>query len=313
VSVTAPNGLSSDAPNGLSSGARRAPTHPALIVVPPAPVPEIPAGWEVAPPDFVGVGVQRSGTTWWWHVVQSHPDVAQAGDVATGLPGRDDVGGLVEDVYGTKELCFFHHYGQVDDVDPAQYSRYFPRPPGRIAGEWTPDYMYDFWTPPMLRQVAPETKILVLLRDPIERFSSGVKHEARLNKLFGVKENTQTLAYHEQFGRGLYWTQLQNVLKFFPKDQVLVLQHERCVVDMDEQARRTFTFLGLDAAKWRRPEELSPPADLAGPPKLAINDATKDALRAAYEPEVSRLLADFPEIDGSLWPTATGREAVSPL
>jgi hypothetical protein len=292
--------------NGPAPDAQRAPTNPFLMVVPPAAPPEIPAGWDVAAPDFVGVGVQRSGTTWWWYVLHSHPDVAQVKTVPKELPGREDVGGLLKAVYGKKELHFFHHYGQVEDVDPAQYFRYFPRPPGSIAGEWTPDYMYDFWTPPMLHKLAPECKILVLLRDPIERFLSGVAHLSRIDSLLGVEENTQTFAYHEQFERGLYWTQLQNLLKYFPRDQVLILQHERCVAEVDKEARRTLAFLGLDTASWRLPAELSPPADLAGIKRPAVNAATLDAIRTAYEPEMGRLLADFPEIDGSLWPTVTG-------
>lgn len=33
------------------------------VVMPPSP-PGIPPGWHVAPPDFVGVGTMKSGTTW---------------------------------------------------------------------------------------------------------------------------------------------------------------------------------------------------------------------------------------------------------
>jgi hypothetical protein len=29
--------------------------------------------WVVGPPDFVGVGTQRSGTTWWWQLLCDHP------------------------------------------------------------------------------------------------------------------------------------------------------------------------------------------------------------------------------------------------
>jgi hypothetical protein len=46
-----------------------------LGVVMPPPPPEIPPGWYLAPPDFVGVGTMKSGTTWWWSVLKSHPDV----------------------------------------------------------------------------------------------------------------------------------------------------------------------------------------------------------------------------------------------
>ena len=47
--------------------------------------PPTPVGWEVGPPDFVGVGTARSGTTWWDGLIASHPD----GDLGTGL-GKDE-------------------------------------------------------------------------------------------------------------------------------------------------------------------------------------------------------------------------------
>ena len=59
-------------------------------------------------------------------------------------------------------------------VDARRYHAFFPRPVGGKAGEWTPRYMVDFWTPALLREAAPSAKILVMLRDPFERFCSGV-------------------------------------------------------------------------------------------------------------------------------------------
>jgi hypothetical protein len=41
----------------------------------PANVPVAPSGWTVAPPDFVGVGAQKAGTTWWYTLLSSHPGV----------------------------------------------------------------------------------------------------------------------------------------------------------------------------------------------------------------------------------------------
>src|SRR5690606_28385229 len=51
-----------------------------------------PPNWTVGPPDFVGIGAQRSGTTWWYDLVSSHPRVVHRGDL--------------------KELHYFHRYSQ---------------------------------------------------------------------------------------------------------------------------------------------------------------------------------------------------------
>ena len=117
-------------------------------------------GWTVGPPHYVGVGAQKAGTSWWNRLIQSHPDVVNAG----GQP---------------KELHFFDRSWEVpfDDAAVEAYRRHFPVPEGSVAGEWTPGYLIDFWTPELIRRAAPDARILVLLRDPIERFRSGLTHQ----------------------------------------------------------------------------------------------------------------------------------------
>lgn len=87
--------------------------------------PECPPGWTTAPPDFVGIGAQQCGTTWWFSgALLAHPLVAVP-------PGR------------RKELHFFDRYW-TEDVEgdfATRYARFFPRPEGSISGEWTPSYM----------------------------------------------------------------------------------------------------------------------------------------------------------------------------
>lgn len=270
--------------------------HPLMQIPSPLPAPAVPAGYEVGPPDFVGVGAQRSGTTWWWSVISSHPDVALITN--SGIPQRNPV--------QRKELHFFGHYGEVADIDQVLYHRHFPRPAGKAVGEWTPRYMYDFWTPPMLRQVAPDARILVMLRDPLQRFVSGLAHTSRMAEAQGLDGATGPFVSNEVFSRGRYWSQLQNLLRYFDRDQLLILQYEQCLADVAGQARRTFAFLGLDPGGWRMHDEVSRPAGAPSGRKPRLGRATRDALRSAYQPDVERLLTDFPELDPALWPTAWG-------
>src|ERR1700722_14580356 len=46
------------------------------VDTPPAP-PQAPPGWTTGPPDFVGVGFQRCGTTRWYNLVAAHPQIAR--------------------------------------------------------------------------------------------------------------------------------------------------------------------------------------------------------------------------------------------
>ena len=51
---------------------RYAPWEERFDFTPPAPGP----AEEVGAPDFVGIGVQKAGTTWWYTLMLSHPDVS---------------------------------------------------------------------------------------------------------------------------------------------------------------------------------------------------------------------------------------------
>jgi hypothetical protein len=113
----------------------------------------VPAGWKVAPPDFVGVGAASASTGWWLAEIERHPQVAHAAGAATSL----------------------HWFDRFWTVDPpadmaAQYASWFPRPDGSISGEWTPTYVADVWVLPLLARAAPDARILVMLADPLPRF-----------------------------------------------------------------------------------------------------------------------------------------------
>lgn len=280
----APAGDAGRAAEGLPGGPARAyETRPGARFADEGPVeapPPVPDGWSIAPPDFVGVGAQRSGSTWWYSVIATHPDVET-------VPDRG------------KEIHFFDNCRGVTDVPPESYHRYFPRAPGRLCGEWTPRYMYDYWTPSVLHAVAPQTKVLAILRDPVDRFISGLA----LNMEYGFSINPMLL--HHNFAQGLYWSQLRGLLAHFPSSQVLVLQYERCVADPVSQALRTFQFLGLDPYTWKMPPDMSRRVNPTRNQKPAVNAATVAAMRLAYRAELRKLFADFPEIDGTLWRTAT--------
>jgi hypothetical protein len=219
------------------------------------------------------VGAQRSGTTWWYDLVASHPGVHEG--VA-------------------KELHFFHRYSQrtFTTADADLYARYFPRPEGTQAGEWSPGYLAHFWAPPSLRLAAPDARVLVLLRDPVERYVSGLSLQSETRRSGAASASAA-------FRLGLYGSQLEYLFRFFPPEQVLVLQFERCVHDPVGEIRRTYEFLGLDAAF--TPRDLSSPRNAARVEKPTIGDDHRRWLVSSYEPEVARVAELAPSLDLALW------------
>lgn len=239
------------------------------------------AGWIPGPPDYVGVGTARSGTSWWDRLIDTHPAVVR-------LPDRP------------KELHFFDDRwsGELRDEEVARYHSLFARPAGTLSGEWTPGYMLDVWAPALLARAAPDARVLVLLRDPVERFRSG---RTLAENRFTVG-STARAAANSAFNRGLYADQLLRLWRHFPRQQVLVLQYERCVAEPRTQLARTYAFLGLS-------EDIPAGVDLharvnaSSGSKVMLSAWQEEQLVRRYAPENERLAALLPDLDLSLWRT----------
>jgi hypothetical protein len=245
----------------------------------PPPVPECPAGWTTGPPDFVGVGVQRCGTTRWFDLIASHPEVAAP--------------------RSAKELHYFDRFylGGCSPAETARYQEYFPRPAGARAGEWTPLYASAPWIPALLAAAAPEARLLVLLRDPVERYLSGLQHATRMARRRGAP--LERYAPLEQFARGFYHGQLTRLLHHFERSQLLVLQYERCAREPLPELRRTFEFLGLGDLEFDPDVEAHPRMQSDKP---ELDPLARESHVQAYRDDVVELIDAFPEIDVRLWP-----------
>jgi len=240
-----------------------------------------PAGWRPGPPDYVGVGTACSGTTWWDRLINAHPRVAR-------IPGR------------ASELHFFDDRWQrgLDERDVQRYHANFARPEGSLSGEWTPGYMLDAWTPALLRRAAPEARLLVLLREPVERFRS----DRTLAEHRFTVGSTARAAANAAFNRGLYADQLLRLWAVFPPEQVLVLQYERCVADRRTQLLRTYAFIGLDETLPAGVEvDVDERVDPWHGPQVSVSPWQEGMLARRYAPENERLASLLPDLDLSLW------------
>lgn len=107
-------------------------------------------------PDFIGLGTQKGGTTTLHQLLQSHPDVF--------LPAA-------------KEL---HCFDQQPDRPRSSYEQQFEKATAdQRCGEITPFFMFHPDVPARIHDLLPEVKLIVLLRDTVERALSRVFHSRR--------------------------------------------------------------------------------------------------------------------------------------
>lgn len=257
--------------------------------------PPLGAGQQTGAPDFVGIGAQKAGTTWWFELLSEQPGVFSRPDLH-------------------KERHFFDRYAvePFTEDDARRYQGWFPRPHGMVTGEWTPDYLTLPWVAPLLARAAPSTRLLLLLRDPVERFRSGLEHQERS----GLQSTGAVMA--DALGRGFYHRALVRWLEHFERDQLLVLQYERCRIDRQGQLSATLRFLGLEGDGGDGSGAADPrPGAGAGlgaalsaghrdgrdrrdrPP---MDEDTRRRLVDLYLPDVLQLAEAVPELDLGLWP-----------
>ena len=181
-------------------------------------------------PNFIGIGACRCGTTFWWNVITQHPSIYVPIEFVNLLQRKNFL--------WVKERHWFDRFALQDvnyKILRQAYASIFPRERGMITGEWTPHYLEQWWTPQLIARVAPEAKILILLRDPIERYISEITY------LRGNPSQS-----FSSFQRGLYAKQLEQFFGWMPKDRFLIMQFEQTLIEPLETARQIFRFLELD-------------------------------------------------------------------
>ncbi len=129
-------------------------------------------------------------------------------------------------------------------------------PPGALRGESTPFYLYSRDAQRRIKALIPAARLIVVLRDPIERAHSNWTHlwSAGLDPIgdfveaCGAEEGRIAAGWADfwHYKRlGLYGQQLQHLYSVFPPGQVLVFRYRELVDDPAGTLNRISAFLGV--------------------------------------------------------------------
>ncbi|MEA5550654.1 tetratricopeptide repeat protein [Anabaena cylindrica UHCC 0172] len=199
----------------------------------------------LTPPNFIIIGVTKGGTTSLYSYLTKHPQI---------LPAVH------------KEIDFWANHQGSFDRGLDWYCSHFPKiSPEQtcITGEATPSYLYYPRAAKQLAQVFPQTKLILLLRNPIDRAVShyymyvAERKEHRSLKMALLSElnflktkperdwaNPQMPITNYLRG-GMYLKFIQQWLKWFPREQFLILKSEDFFNDPNTTVNQTFEFLGV--------------------------------------------------------------------
>jgi hypothetical protein len=206
--------------------------------------------WVGPLPDFLIIGAQKCGTTYLYDELVKHPNIAVA---------------------RTKEIHFFDaHFAK----GVAWYRTFFPRHRQDrlqrpvLTGEASPSYLFYPHTARRVYELVPHVKVIVLLRNPVDRAYSHYNHEVRLGfetlsfedaiekeneRLLGELDKTfsdetyygHNLMHYAYLARGIYVDQIRVWRQFLPKEHILVVRSEDFYGQPTNTIRQVQAFLGL--------------------------------------------------------------------
>lgn len=231
-------------------------------------------------PDFLTISSAKTGTTWLFENLRCHPQIF--------LPEQ-------------KELQYFTFYWQRYDI--SWYLKHFQNGIGLTKGEISPGYgNLPYFVLRLLYRLSPSLKLIYLMRQPVERTWSQVKHLYRTpGYLFDIDDGESHS--RDDLDRTLleliepsthvsndYLTDIKRWLSIFPKQQLYVGFYESIQDDPIKLLTEVFDHLGVSAiADW---SEFPISSIINATVEKTIPDSLKSALNALYKQPVCEL-AEF--------------------
>jgi hypothetical protein len=203
-------------------------------------------------PDFLVAGVPKAGTAPLHAALSAHPGLylspvkepkfflTDGPPPARGGPGD--------------ALTYREHVWE-----RARYEALFDAaPPGTLRGEATPLYLYDAAAMGRIRRLIPGARLIVVVRDPVERAHSNWTHlwsaglEPVGDFLRACDEEPGRIAagwasFWHYTRLGCYGEQLERAFGLFPREQILVLRYRLMIDEPAATLDRICDFLGVPA------------------------------------------------------------------
>lgn len=205
-------------------------------------------------PDFFIAGVPKAGTTALHSALARHPAIYMSPVkepkffLTDGPPGSE--GGGPGDAKTYREHVWRRE----------EYEALFDIAPGRAAsglkGESTPFYLHNREAQKRIRALIPDAKLIVVLRDPIERAHSNWAHlwSAGLDPcddfvqacaLEDARAEAGWADFWRYTGLGRYGEQLEHLYSQFGRHQVLVFRYRSLIISPEAALDKVCAFLGV--------------------------------------------------------------------
>ncbi len=177
-------------------------------------------------PSFLGLGVEKAATSWIFACLYEHPQIC--------IP--------------IKEIDFFSD-NEKWEKGISFYQQIFQErcPNTNIRGEFSTSYFYHPAVAGRIHQYLPEVKLLVCLRNPVDRAYSNYRNDIMAGTIPKSMDFKKALKIKDYYTRqGHYKKQFLEYYKYFPKEQFYIMIYEDIAADPQAFIRNLFRFLRVD-------------------------------------------------------------------
>ncbi len=202
-------------------------------------------------PDFLVIGAPKAGTTALHAALARHPGLYMS-------PVKEPKFFLSDGPPPTKggpgdALTYREHVWRRPDYE----ALFDPAPAGTLRGESTPLYLYDRAAMRRIRAALPDARLIVIVRDPVERahsnwthlWSAGLEPVGDFVRACGEEDRRVAAgwaSFWHYIGLGRYGEQLEDLFTLFPREQVLVLRYRLLVDEPTQTLDQICAFLGVE-------------------------------------------------------------------
>ena len=175
-------------------------------------------------PDFIGVYAGGSGTSWLYNCLIEHPQLC--------LP--------------FKIINFFNDDQKYEKGIEWYENHFWTCRQGVQVGEISL-YLHSLEAAERIYSYHPKVKLLVILRNPVDRAFSAYENELSTGILPPETSFQDALQDRPLYiRRGFYFEALKRYLDYFSRDQIFVAVHEDGLRDPAAYVRSFYEFLGVD-------------------------------------------------------------------
>lgn len=222
-------------------------------------------------PNFIIIGAGKSGTTALYEYLAEHPQVFMSKVKETNffaLEGEQ----LVDPSQDPDQM---HHYPWSITSRAAYEALFEGVTVEKAIGEVSPMYLYHPDAPAKIKESLPHVKLIVILRNPVDRLYSRYMHLARERRepseTFDECLNRDSIWWkrNDLIQEGFYYTHLQRYYDLFDPSQIKVYLYQELRKDPLALVQDLYEFIGVDG--WFEPD-LSVEYNVSGKIKNPILD-----------------------------------------